>query len=169
MKTNFQVMVTESRPDNSGYKMAEKLDEAGIPVTLVLDAAVANCMESVDVVITGAEGVVESGGIINKIGTCQTAIIASVLKKPFYVAAESFKFARLFPLNQRDLPETNLNQDKIAECSSDDIKDRMPLNVDTHNPIYDYTPPEYITLLFTDLGVLTPSAVSDELIKMYIR
>ena len=31
----------------------------------------------------------------------------------------------------------------------------------------DYTPPSYITLLFTDLGVLTPSAVSDELIKLY--
>jgi translation initiation factor eIF-2B subunit alpha len=31
----------------------------------------------------------------------------------------------------------------------------------------DYTPPEYITLLLTDLGVLTPSAVSDELIKLY--
>ena len=34
-------------------------------------------------------------------------------------------------------------------------------------PAVDYTPPEYITLLFTDLGVLTPSAVSDELIRLY--
>jgi len=25
---------------------------------------------------------------------------------------------------------------------------------------YDYTPPELLTLLFTDVGVLTPSAVS---------
>ena len=35
------------------------------------------------------------------------------------------------------------------------------------HPHIDYTPPHYITLLFTDLGVLTPSAVSDELIKLY--
>lgn len=35
------------------------------------------------------------------------------------------------------------------------------------HPTIDYTPPQYITLLFTDLGVLTPSAVSDELIKLY--
>ena len=35
------------------------------------------------------------------------------------------------------------------------------------SPACDYTPAEYITLLFTDLGVLTPSAVSDELIKLY--
>lgn len=36
------------------------------------------------------------------------------------------------------------------------------------HPLIDYTPPSYITLLFTDLGVLTPSAVSDELIKLYL-
>ena len=35
------------------------------------------------------------------------------------------------------------------------------------HPLVDYTPPAYITLLFTDLGVLTPSAISDELIKLY--
>ena len=35
------------------------------------------------------------------------------------------------------------------------------------NPISDYTPPSHITQLFTDLGILTPSAVSDELIQLY--
>lgn len=37
----------------------------------------------------------------------------------------------------------------------------------TKSPSVDYTSAEYITLLFTDLGVLTPSAVSDELIRLY--
>lgn len=36
------------------------------------------------------------------------------------------------------------------------------------HPLVDYTPPSYLTLLFTDLGILTPSAVSDELIKLYL-
>lgn len=36
------------------------------------------------------------------------------------------------------------------------------------DPLVDYTPPIYITLLITDLGILTPSAVSDELIKLYL-
>ena len=31
----------------------------------------------------------------------------------------------------------------------------------------DYLPPEYITFLMTDLGVLAPPSVSDELIKLY--
>ncbi len=39
--------------------------------------------------------------------------------------------------------------------------------VELHAPRCDYTPAAYLTLLFTDLGVLTPAAVSDELIKLY--
>lgn len=62
-------------------------------------------MEKVDLVIVGAEGVVENGGIINKIGTNQMAVCAKAQNKPFYVVAESFKFVRLFPLNQQDVPD----------------------------------------------------------------
>ena len=40
----------------------------GIPVTVILDSAVGYYMERVDVVLLGAEGVVESGGIVNKVG-----------------------------------------------------------------------------------------------------
>jgi translation initiation factor eIF-2B subunit alpha len=40
-------------------------------------------------------------------------------------------------------------------------------NLSVESPDLDFTPPNYITLLFSDLGVLTPSAVSDELIKLY--
>ncbi|PNH02744.1 Translation initiation factor eIF-2B subunit alpha [Tetrabaena socialis] len=36
------------------------------------------------------------------------------------------------------------------------------------NPSRDYTPPQWISLLVTDLGVLTPAAVSDELIQLYL-
>lgn len=33
------------------------------------------------------------------------AICAKEVKKPFYVLTESFKFARIYPLNQVDLPD----------------------------------------------------------------
>ena len=45
----------------------EELTESGIPTTVILDAAVGYVMEKVDMVLCGAEGVVESGGIINKV------------------------------------------------------------------------------------------------------
>lgn len=34
-------------------------------------------------------------------------------------------------------------------------------------PLVDFTRPEYITALISESGVMTPSAVSEELIKIY--
>uniref|UniRef100_A0AAQ5XG99 Translation initiation factor eIF2B subunit alpha n=1 Tax=Amphiprion ocellaris TaxID=80972 RepID=A0AAQ5XG99_AMPOC len=140
-------------------QMAEALRKLNVPVTVVLDAAVGYVLEKVDLVIVGAEGVVESGGIINKIGTYQLALCSKAHNKPFYVVAESFKFVRLYPLNQQDVP------DKF-KYKADTLK--TVENFSEEHPVIDYTPPSLITLLFTDLGVLTPSAVSDELIKLYL-
>ena len=46
---------------------------------------------------------------ILQIGTYQMAVMAKALNKPFYVVAESFKFVRMYPLNQGDLP----NDEKV--------------------------------------------------------
>jgi len=40
-----------------------------------------------------------------QIGTYQTAVCSKAHNKPFYVVAESFKFVRLYPLNQQDVPD----------------------------------------------------------------
>ena len=160
-KKHFSVVVTEGRPECSGYQVAREFTERGIPVTLITDAAVGYVMEQVDIVIVGAEGVVENGGVVNKMGTNQIALVARACNKPFYVAAESYKFARLFPLSQRDLPSSQ-GAFSLAVAS-----ESLPPAVHIDNPTSDYTPPDFIKLLFTDLGILTPSAVSDELIKLY--
>jgi translation initiation factor eIF-2B subunit alpha len=114
----------------------------------------------VDLVLVGAEAVVESGGIINLVGTYQIALCARALKTPFYVAAESYKFSRRFPLKQRDVPSEDLVISEIAPL--------MPRGCKQDSPKHDYTPPSCISLLITDFGVLTPAAVSDELIQLYI-
>ncbi|KAK9720267.1 translation initiation factor eIF-2B subunit alpha [Basidiobolus ranarum] len=166
LNKRFKVYVTESRPSGSGIRVARDLRKAGIPATVVLDTAVGYIMEKVDLVLVGAEGVVENGGVINQIGTYQMAIMAKTANKPFYVVAESFKFVRLYPLNQYDLPTHTMATlgftDTEQQAESGELTEE---NYET--PCVDYTPPEYITLLFTDLGVLTPSGVSDELIKLH--
>lgn len=48
-------------------------------------------MDEVDMVFVGADGVVESGGIINMMGTYQISLVAKSMSKPVYVAAESYK------------------------------------------------------------------------------
>ncbi|NXY07309.1 EI2BA factor, partial [Pteruthius melanotis] len=159
-KKRFSVYVTESQPDQAGQVFINLVFSLlNIPVTVILDAAVGYIMEKVDLVLVGAEGVVESGGIINKIGTNQIAVCAKAQNKPFYVVAESFKFVRLFPLNQQDVPDRFKYKADTLETGQ---------NLTEEHPWIDYTSPSLITLLFTDLGVLTPSAVSDELIKLYL-
>ena len=39
--------------------------------------------------------------------------------------------------------------------------------IDYEKIMIDYTPPEYISLLFTSIGIFTPSAVSDELLEFF--
>lgn len=195
---HFSIVVLEGRPDAAGAKAAKVYADAGIPTTVVLDSAMSYVMENVDLVIVGAEGVVENGGIVNKIGTYGLGIAARELGKPFYVAAESYKFARLFPLNQSDLPPLGRNAailsfvdtaswemtgglvgrpppsategadgEQVDSSSIPGVVQFKAEQVKVKNPPCDYTPAKYITLLFTDLGVLTPSAVSDELIRLY--
>ena len=84
--------------------MIQELKAKNIECTLILDSSIGYIMETIDIIMVGAEGVVESGGIINRIGTYTMALCAKEMKKPFYVLTESFKFSRLYPLNQRDLP-----------------------------------------------------------------
>lgn len=43
------------------------LSAAGIPCTIVLDAAVGYYIERMDMILVGAEGVVENGGLINQV------------------------------------------------------------------------------------------------------
>ncbi|CAJ0759730.1 15619_t:CDS:2 [Entrophospora sp. SA101] len=156
---------TAARHKIAGLGTTKILRKYGIPAIVILDTAAGYIIDKVDAVFVGAEGVVENGGLINAIGTYQLAIVAKAANKPFYAVIESYKFVRIFPLNQYDLPthtpdlltfpdlENKIHVKKIGEII---------------NPTVDYTPPEYITLLCTDLGVLTPSGVSDELIKLYL-
>jgi len=160
---HFSVIVAESHAEGDGHRTARELAAAAVPVTMVEDAAVGYVMARCQMVLVGAEAVAESGGIINKTGTFQMAIVALACKKPFYVASESTKFARMFPLSQGDLPKTEQEREHAAFVG----RGAPPSHVVVETPSRDYTPPHYITMLFTDLGVLTPSAVSDELIKLF--
>ncbi|KAK2970007.1 hypothetical protein RJ640_008347 [Escallonia rubra] len=149
----------KGRPDRTGLRLSNELAKLDVPVKLLIDSAVAYSMDEVDMVFVGADGVVESGGVINMMGTYQIALVAKSMNKPVYVAAESFKFARLYPLDQKDM---------VPALRPIDFGVPIPSKVEVETSARDYTPPQYLTLLFTDLGVLTPSVVSDELIQLYL-
>lgn len=71
-KRLFEVIVAESKEDGPGMQLARRLADASIPVTVIEESAVAVAMERADMVLAGAEGVVENGGVINKVRSAAT-------------------------------------------------------------------------------------------------
>ncbi|KAL5490365.1 GCN3 [Sanghuangporus weigelae] len=192
----ISVYVTEARPRGLGLdriKTQEALAAAGIPCTVVLDSAVAYVMDKVDLVLVGSEAVVESGGLINAVGSNQMAIIAKAANKPVYAMAESYKFHRLFPLSQYDLPTHTSDilsfplqpaRPSVSKSlPSSPIKPTAQTYLSSHatffsefqmtleqirlNPEVDYTRPDLISLVFSDVGILTPEGVSQYLVGMF--
>ncbi len=183
-RKRISVYVTESRPHGLGLRTYHQLVKWGIPCTVILDSAVAYTMPKVDLVLTGAEGVVESGGFLNAVGTYGMAIIAKACNKPFFALAESFKFLRMFPLNQYDLPthsgrkllafpDLNGEQKEVGAEATPKLGSEnreygiMSKAQEALNPAIDYTTPDLVTFLFSDVGVLTPSGVGDALLAVY--
>lgn len=138
----FKVIYVLPQPNSSdateGRQTVADLRAHNVPVATINDAAVAYSLGSVDMVIVGAEGVVENGGIISRMGTYQMGLLAKSKGKPFYVVAESHKFVRLYPLSQFDLPieqkvlDFGVADDKKAtNTEPKDAVDEATASVDT--------------------------------------
>ena len=111
-----------------GIKTVKALRALGLPVATIPESAVAYALGKVDMMIVGAEGVVENGGIISRLGTYQMGMLAKAAGKPFYVVAESHKFVRLYPLSQYGLPiEQRVIEFKVGKDERvEDEKAGMP-------------------------------------------
>jgi translation initiation factor eIF-2B subunit alpha len=165
----------DSSEEPEGMETVRALREKGVPVSTIPESAVAYSLGKADMVIVGAEGVVENGGIVSRMGTYQIGLLAKAIGKPFYVVAESHKFVRLYPLGQYDLPiEQHVLDFKSEEDIAESTQQSSEATTNEDRPIklplsdsVDFTPPHLISALITDSGVLTPSAVSEELIKIW--
>lgn len=167
--------VGEPSGEPEGMETVRGLRAKGVPVATIPESAVAYALGKADMVIVGAEGVVENGGIVSRMGTYQIGLLAKEIGKPFYVVAESHKFVRLYPLGQYDLPiDQHVIEFKTEEDIAEENKQQPSTATNPEHPIQlplpdsvDFTPPHLIQALITDSGVLTPSAVSEELIKIW--
>src|SRR5438093_11116519 len=88
----LHVLVDETRPVLQGARLtAWELSQAGIPCTLIADAAAGSLMRlaQVDLVLVGADRIAGNGDFANKIGTYSLAVLASHHGVPLYCAAPS--------------------------------------------------------------------------------
>jgi len=151
---NIKVIATETRPIQQGSRLtAFELKHDGIDVILIPDTAVGYTMANglVSGVVVGADRILQTGHVFNKIGTYQVATMAKQHNIPFYVAA---------PLSTFDLQskpsDVIIEQRKASEVTGIGDKKTAPDNIDVINPAFDMTPPELISGIITENGVAKP-------------
>jgi len=149
----IKVLATETRPLLQGARLTTwELKKAGIPVTLITDAAAGYFMRrgEVDCVVVGADRIAANGDTANKIGTYMLAVLAKENNVPFYVAAptttidSTLASGEEIPIEQRGAEEvTHIQGVRIASEG-----------VEAANPAFDVTPHRYITAIITERGII---------------
>ena len=148
---NIKVIATETRPVQQGSRLtAFELKHDGIDVSLIPDTAVGYSMANnlVNKIVVGADRILRTGHVYNKIGTYQVATMAKQHNIPFYVAA---------PLSTFDM-ENNpedvvIEQRKASEVTGIGDKKTAPDGINVINPAFDMTPPELIAGIITEKGI----------------
>jgi methylthioribose-1-phosphate isomerase len=155
----LHVFVDETRPLLQGARLtAWELMHAGIPCTLITDAAAGALMRQakVDVIFVGADRICANGDFANKIGTYGLAVLARHHGVPFYCAAPwssvdtSLPEGDLIPIEQRAAEEVTTLAGRAT----------APPGVTALNPAFDVTPARYVTGFVTDQGLVQPPFTS---------
>ena len=151
---NIKVIATETRPVQQGSRLtAFELKHDGIDVTIIPDTAVGYTMANnlVNRVVVGADRILRTGHVYNKIGTYQVATMAKQHNIPFYVAA---------PLSTFDLKSNTedviIEQRNASEVTGIGDKKTAPDDISVINPAFDLTTPDLISGFITEKGVIKP-------------
>ncbi len=149
---NISVIATETRPLLQGARLtAFELKHMGVPFKLITDNMVGYVMYKglVDKVIVGADRILASGHVINKIGTYTIAVLAQRHGIPFYVAAPTTTFDLETPLEKVIIEERSPRE--VLEVQGVRI---APRGVEVLNPAFDITPPELVSAIITEKGII---------------
>jgi methylthioribose-1-phosphate isomerase len=153
----INVIATETRPLLQGSRLtAFELAHDKVPVKLIVDSAAAQIMSRgvVDKILVGADRILKTGHVTNKIGTLPIALSAEFYGVPFYAVAPVSTIDMVTDSSMVVIEERN--QREVLYVAGKRI---APRNVEALNPAFDVTPPELVTGIVTDRGVAGPPFV----------
>ncbi|MFI9206364.1 S-methyl-5-thioribose-1-phosphate isomerase [Streptomyces sp. NPDC053048] len=160
-----RLWVDETRPLLQGARLtAYEAGRSGMPYTLLTDNAAGSLFAAgeVDAVLIGADRIAADGSVANKVGSYPLAVLARYHHVPFVVVAPTTTVDLGTPggaaieVEQRpghevtDLPAVGSGVGTAASVSV------APLGAQAYNPAFDVTPPELVTAIVTENGVLSP-------------
>jgi methylthioribose-1-phosphate isomerase len=151
----IHVYVGETRPVLQGARLtAWELTEAGVPCTIIADAAAGALLRGghVTVIVVGADRIAANGDFANKIGTYSLAVLAFHHGVPFYCAAPSSTIDPGVATGE-GIPIEHRSPDEVTTFAGRPI---APSAAAALNPAFDVTPARYVKGFVTDRGIVHP-------------
>ena len=149
------VYVGETRPLLQGARLtAWELTEAGVPCTIIADAAAAALLrgDHINVIVVGADRIAANGDFANKIGTYALAVLAFHHEVPFYCAAPSSTIDSNIATGE-GIPIECRSPEEVTMFAGRPI---APAAAAALNPAFDVTPARYVKGYITDRGIMHP-------------
>ncbi|KAJ6225389.1 hypothetical protein RDWZM_003934 [Blomia tropicalis] len=162
-KRKFQTIIAECAPFYNGHDLALSLANDSINTILIPDSAIFSVMSRVNKVIIGAHSIMANGGIKAVSGAYTLALAAKHYSVPFIVCTGMFKLT----------PQNMVNYDQLAFNKFSSPQDILKYETDYStkcqviNPVFDYVPPELVTIFVSNIGGNSPSHVYHLLNELY--
>jgi len=147
----------ETRPYFQGSRLtATCIKDMGFDVTVITDGMPAFVMEKegIDVFTTAADAICRDGSVINKVGTCNTAIVAKYFGVPYYVTGAP----ETVHGSAKDVVIEMRDAEFPLYAMGERVADR---GVKGYYPSFDATPPELVTGIVTDYGIFAPDQLTE--------
>ncbi|MFP3992049.1 S-methyl-5-thioribose-1-phosphate isomerase [Streptomyces sp. E11-3] len=165
-----RLWVDETRPLLQGARLtAYEAARSGMAYTLLTDNAAGSLFAAgeVDAVLIGADRIVADGSVANKVGSYPLAVLARYHHVPFIVVAPVTTVDPDTPdgaaieVEQRaghEVTELMAPHFPVAGAGADAAGGVpvAPLGTQAYNPAFDVTPPELVTAIVTEEGVVSP-------------
>lgn len=169
-----RLWVDETRPLLQGARLtAYEAARNGMAYTLLTDNAAGSLFAAgeVDAVLIGADRIAADGSVANKVGSYPLAVLARYHHVPFVVVA---------PLTTVDFGTPDGASIEVEQRAGHEVTELpapvqrggvgaggasggswsgvpvAPLGTQAYNPAFDVTPPELITAIVTEAGVVSP-------------
>lgn len=142
------VLVAESRPGGEGVAVANRLHDRGVDVAVTTDAAYPGLLadHDLDVVLVGADAILATGEVVNKVGTYPAALAASAGAVPMYALAAA---AKVTP-----------RSDVVGEEGSETTFPNRASGVEAVNPVFERTPERLLDGVLTERGTLDAAGIA---------
>ncbi|XP_067273152.1 translation initiation factor eIF-2B subunit delta isoform X1 [Pseudorasbora parva] len=157
----FRVIVVDSRPRLEGREALRRLVKKGIRCTYVLISALSYILPEVSKVFLGAHALLANGYVMSRVGTSQIALVAKAYNVPVLVCCETYKFCERvqtdsFVSNELDDPDDLI----VTRNGKTHLENWQSVNsLGLLNLVYDVTPPDFVDLVITDLGMIPCTSV----------